>query len=510
MQKLAIVTDIERVREVLRSDRARVLVEAPAGCGKTYEAVGLACAIGAELPQEASVLLLTHTHAAKNEFSRRAATTTGATRVRVSTIDSFLVDMCMPHAAALGLPYPLRTALAEKAVKLPEIAQKALELVRRCPLIAEVIATRHPVIILDEHQDASVTQHDVVDTIAATADMRLRIFGDPMQAIYDFGETETLSWSALVGSADAHCMLSQPWRWSKNVALGTWINDARQRLAALQSLPPIPRDIGVSMVTVPGLSDPGFATHFDVRLVSPLRSLSSNSSSAVLTYMNHRADALVIQTGGSFTLNEGAEFSLARDTVKALCDAAQDARKLAAIVVEMLSASTVGFDASRKTQCLSALKASGIDAGRKKNVSTILDALNEIYSKPSVATACRAFGRIMRSPPDWLKRTKFPRNLDAIAAIGDSSEEPREALESIVAHDRQLARTVPRSISTIHKAKGLEYEAVLLWNFSSTDFPMDRKSAKLLYVAISRPTNQLMLVAPGQSLSPFAPPDAVG
>jgi DNA helicase-2/ATP-dependent DNA helicase PcrA len=226
--------------------------------------------------------------------------------------------------------------------------------------------------------------------------------------------------------------------------------------------------------------------------------------------MNRRADALVIQAGGSFTLNEGAEFNLARDTVKALCDAAEDARNLATIVVETLSSSTIGFDASRKTQCLSALKASGIDAGRKKSVATILDALNEIYSKPSVATACRALGKIMRNPPDWLKRAKFPRNLDAIAAIGDSSEDPRDTLESIVAHDRQLARTAPRTISTIHKAKGLEYEAVLLWNFSSKDFPMDRKSAKLLYVAISRPTNQLILVAPGQSLSPFAPPNAVG
>ena len=72
-------------------------------------------------------------------------------------------------------------------------------------------------------------------------------------------------------------------------------------------------------------------------------------------------------------------------------------------------------------------------------------------------------------------------------------------------------RPVHEHLSSVSgdRAGFTEYEAVLLWNFSSKDFPMDRKSAKLLYVAISRPTNQLILVAPGQSLSPFAPPDAV-
>jgi len=501
MQSVDIITDIEKIRSLLRSDVSRIVIEAPAGCGKTYEAVSLACDIGSALP-DASVLLLTHTNSAKNEFARRAATAKGANRVRISTIDSFLLDLCSPHAAALGLPFPLRVALSEGSIDISALGKKALDLLNRSPIVAQVLRVRYPVIILDEHQDASTTQNEVIEVIARSGGVRTRSFGDPMQAIYDF-DGDGVDWENLKVSADAICMLTIPWRWTDKPQLGAWINDARKCLAQQQPLPPIPQGTGVSVSIIQGVGDPGYAQHLDSKLVAPLWAFESDSSCAVLTYTNKRANALAMQTGGSFTLNEGAELKLARDTILAMCVADGDAQRLAAIVVQTLGAAAVGFDATKREQCLAALKPTALNIGRKKQVASVLESLADIYLVPSVMAACRALGKIVQSPPEWLKRIQYPRNVEAIVAVADSSDHPQEAIESIIAHGRQ-AKVVRRTISTVHKAKGLEYEAVMLWNFSAVDFPIDEERARLLYVAISRPTQRLVLLAPGLAVSPFA------
>lgn len=501
MQSARIVTDIEDIRSLLRSDACRIIIEAPAGCGKTYEAVSLACDLGIEVP-DASVLLLTHTNAAKGEFARRAASAKGANRVRISTIDSFLLDLCTPYAAALKLPFPLRVALSEGKVNISVLGERAVELLNRSPVITQVLCARYPVIILDEHQDASTTQNEVIELIARTGGVRTRLFGDPMQAIYDF-DGDGVDWENLKASADAVCLLTKPWRWKDRPQLGTWINDARTRLAQQQPLPPILRGASVSLSIVADVGDPGYAKHLDSRLVAPLWRFESDSSCAVLTYTNKRANALARQTGGAFTLNEGAELKLARDTIHAMCVADGDAQRLASIVVQTLSDSVVGFDAAKRAQCLAALKPAAVEIGRRKQVASALESLEAIYRAPSVAAACRALGEIVQNPPKWLKRIQYRRNVEAIVAVGESSGHPQDAIESIIAHSRE-ANVVRRTISTVHKAKGLEYEGVMLWNFSAVDFPIDEARARLLYVAISRPTHRLVLLAPGLAVSPFA------
>lgn len=97
---------IERVRAALRSDTRTVIVEAPAGCGKTFEAARLATDLVPTLPVGREILLLAHTNAAVQEFARR---THGVRRaVRVATIDAFCLQLLEFYAAAIDLPVPLR------------------------------------------------------------------------------------------------------------------------------------------------------------------------------------------------------------------------------------------------------------------------------------------------------------------------------------------------------------------------------------------------------------------
>lgn len=500
------VADLEMVRDALRSSVKTVTVEAAAGCGKTYEAVGLACAVAATLSPPESVLLLTHTHAAKDEFARRIATTKGAAKVHISTIDSFLVELCTPYTAPLALPTALRDSLLNRTTSLAQVAEKASELLKRSPIVAQLQGVRFPFIILDEHQDASKVQHEVITSIAQPGNIRVRFFGDPMQAIYDFDGVPAIDWEALCGGSDVHCALMTPWRWSSSPDLGRWIASARANLAALQALPDIPKNSKeLRSIIVAGADDAGYSTFINKDMVHPLYSLPTTCSSAALTYVGQRAENLVTSAGSSFTLNEGADFRPARDTLRSLCFADGDAPGLARIVVKALAAASVGFITSKESQCIGAIQMQAMNIGRKKSLAQILTPLSMIYERPSVWVACKALQCILRDPPVWIKRYKYPTNLNALAAVGDGSGNPRDVLEAIIAQRSVNERGKIRSVGTIHKAKGLQYESVLLWNFSAKDFPLNASSAKILYVAISRPTRELTLVAPGNSVSPFAP-----
>jgi AAA domain len=181
------------VRVALRSDAPLVVVEAPAGCGKTFEAVASAIDLADCLRDHQEVLLLAHTNAAVAEFKRRARRE-GA-RVHATTLDAFALGLVAPYARALGLPSPLTPGTGAGEVAFDQLAPKALELVRRAQSLTAALRAHYPVILLDEHQDARRDQHDLAVELGRSG--RVRIFGDPMQAIYDFGDEALMPWDSI-------------------------------------------------------------------------------------------------------------------------------------------------------------------------------------------------------------------------------------------------------------------------------------------------------------------------
>ncbi|MGH9893081.1 MAG: DEAD/DEAH box helicase family protein [bacterium] len=107
------------VHHALRSDHRVVLIEAPAGAGKTHQAVAATLDLGQSLPSGTEVLMLAHTNAAVQEFRSRAAGT-GA-RARAMTLTSFTIELLSPYAAALGLPTPF-TSDGPEAVPFRRLA----------------------------------------------------------------------------------------------------------------------------------------------------------------------------------------------------------------------------------------------------------------------------------------------------------------------------------------------------------------------------------------------------
>jgi DNA helicase-2/ATP-dependent DNA helicase PcrA len=253
------------------------------------------------------------------------------------------------------------------------------------------------------------------------------------------------------------------------------------------------------------VGDPGYSTHYDGALMGLVRGFAGHERATILVRRNNQADALNLQTAGLYTLNEGSDFEPARQFLKDVEAIGSDPKRLAVSVVNLVSKYSVGFDAAKRKQVLATLEDDGINIGRKGQIGKVARALEVIYAAPSAISACLAVGNIIGDTPEWLKRITKPRNLELVAELGKMSNDelPSSALESAISHEREIRKAQRRSISTIHKAKGLEYPNVMIWNFSAPDFPATPEAARLVYVAISRATEELEIVAPGKAVSPL-------
>lgn len=67
-----------------------------------------------------------------------------------------------------------------------EVATFSLRILKRFPNIAQEIAYRFPVIIIDEAQDTSKEQMEIIELIANSGATTVAIVGDPDQAIYEW------------------------------------------------------------------------------------------------------------------------------------------------------------------------------------------------------------------------------------------------------------------------------------------------------------------------------------
>ena len=96
-------------------------------------------------------------------------------------------------------------------------------------------------------------------------------------------------------------------------------------------------------------------------------------------------------------------------------------------------------------------------------------------------------------------RSEF-RDAIRLGGFADAEEGMRE-----IHRRRSFARPVPpdRAISTIHKAKGLQCENVILLPCDRQRFGVSDYARCKLYVALSRASHSLTLVLPRQDSSPL-------
>jgi DNA helicase-2/ATP-dependent DNA helicase PcrA len=116
----------------------------------------------------------------------------------------------------------------------------------------------------------------------------------------------------------------------------------------------------------------------------------------------------------------------------------------------------------------------------------------------------RRLFELQQSDPDFdaIKFDHYKEFWDAVHLGG--FETPDIGLAEI-AHRRSYAHPKPpaKAISTIHKAKGLECDSVIVMPCDKKTFPDTWEARCLLYVALSRAMKDLLLVVSRDNPSPL-------
>lgn len=500
----------DSVHAALRSDAPLVVVEAPAGCGKTHQGADYAREIATSIGSS-RLLILTHTHAACSVFAER--TQRAGSRVEIRTIDSVLANIATAYHAGLGLPADTAAWVRQREDGYGELAAKVAALLKHHPMIAASAARRYPVVICDEHQDSSGDQHAVVMALRSQG-ARVRVFADPMQKIFRdtalAGSSPPYDWAGLTQQAQAFEQLDTPHRWTSGCSeLGRWTLKVREVLKAggrvdLRSgLPP-----SVSIVFAENQAQ----ANLDYRLASEDRKPvvafeKAQSSLLVLTRHNATARSLRALFFRRLFLWEGHTRPGLDRLVEALRTSHADRAALAEAIVTFMGDVGKGFSPSAFGNRFVQEVREGCTKQTTGRPAAIQELARFLVAEADHHGAARTLRRLSE-----LKGTdgNFAGiEIDCQKEFWDAVrlgefDTPDDGLAAIT-HRRTHARPKPpdRAISTIHKAKGLECGSVILMPCDAKTFPDKPDARCLLYVALSRAESRLLLVVSRAKPSPL-------
>jgi DNA helicase-2/ATP-dependent DNA helicase PcrA len=446
------------------------------------------------------VLLLSHTHAACGEFQRKCAAL--GKKIDVETCDSFCLKAIGAYARPLGLPSPIESHLgkADGGVAFGALSEKAAELFRRAPTVSRAVAAHYPIIVLDEHQDASIHQHVAVRLLREIGDARLRIFGDPMQAIHPANADNYVNWDRLWAEADDKGSLVEPHRWADAPTLGEWIMASR---AALKAGEPVRlRDAPACVIAVSHDGLAGRNGFRDWRVAGGAIHGFSNAapkSAAILAFLGEMAKSVAQAGRWRAPLNEGAQLDELDVLIQGIEAHDGNAAAMAGAFLDFLAVIGVGLTNDTSAGLRGRLGAT-INRGRAgRNQTEWLDCLEPIYASPDHRGMAIAM-RMVRDTPPAGYTIRYGDHVWALCAFA-RTDDPR-AFRSTLGRIRRRREWPPQMVSTIHKAKGLDFDHVLLCPVDRHQYPDGVLGARLLYVALSRAKRSIRLVLAGDAPSP--------
>lgn len=206
------------------------MVIAPAGFGKTYT---IAECI-ASYRGEKRVLVLTHTHAGiaslKEKFQLKNIPSSA---YQLETICGFALNLVKAyHLNKDEIP-----SLSDAGSLFHFAIEHATKILKALP-IKKYLAIKYDHIIVDEYQDCTVGQHQMIMSLSTI--LHTHILGDPLQGIFDFGREHIVDFSEESFKLfNDNCQsLEIPWRWNNagRNALGQDLLSIRSKLLSTNTL----------------------------------------------------------------------------------------------------------------------------------------------------------------------------------------------------------------------------------------------------------------------------------
>ena len=474
--------DIARLAVSIR----RGSIVAAAGCGKTEQ---IALAVGLSAVRR---LILTHTHAGVDALTKRLRTEhhVPPAKYQIDTIAGW----CLRFAASFPLRSGIAAVVPTTSAQWDDVYLAGARLLDS-GAVDGVLFASYGGCFTDEYQDCTKQQHQVVSRLANL--LPTCVFGDPLQAIFDFRDQQPVDWDSEVFPLfERSAELVTPWRWknAENPELAEWLqivpyrprargNDLDRRSSPrCGTWTPLPAELQYRQRTVVGeclasMRDPvqgsliviGDSTSENrrSRLAQKLAKQGFTSLEAISCKTLHaaaktidrstglaRAKAIVDFASKCLTGLEKAEF------LKAL-DARQQGRRLG----------------QAKFGSLYPLTDAVISGGTEASMLALLQALHD---RPSAYLYRREMFYAMRSALQ-LKATR------QLATLNISVLEVQTRMRHA---GRRLGN---RSIGSTLLVKGLEFERAII-------VAEDSMTRKDWYVALTRATTNIPDHIPGRAV----------
>lgn len=549
---------------VLASEAKHLLVTAPPGSGKTYLCIQLADQLAPALDAHERILLLTFSNQARTQLEREAVSglrPESRPKVEITNYHRFFWSTVWGYRRALGLPLETDigsrtrrvaalTAVVEDAKRLPvglaeslaehefpefrdsrTVSVKELDsllavvhrefaggrlvfddlgalfwtALKSYPVLATSLQARYPVVIADEHQDASAVQDAVVRLLATR---RLIVFADRMQLIHEFRGASDERLSQHERDCDERRSLGTGHRWRDNESLGAWLAGLRRRLEGGATTIRMPPAVRVRAYT----AKYGFSGLKPPVLWAISEAFSRHARTvAVLVRRNEQASDLqrYLLTEGQHPRQISTEdFEDARADVEGL--PSLSAVATAARVLTRLGALVPALESARIQQANKRLEPHGVRLqGASPFVQGILSAVKPIYTTgPERYFECLAgaLGLCVENGYD-VPRQEMMRTIRKTAATLKGTSYTLEAAIRQHAQDAvESAHVAPRLdrglfVMTAHQAKGKEFDAVILADFSERDWKDTTEGQRLFYVVATRATKTITIITPDQGQS---------
>lgn len=445
-----------------------VAVVAPAGCGKT-NLIALAVAT----QNTGRELILTHTHsgvfALRNRLRQLGAL---PSTYKVDTIAGWSLKYSAAYPALSGL-----TTFKPRDDEWEQVYGGAGRLLNNS-IIKHVLASSYSGVYVDEYQDCSKLQHQIVLGMAGI--LPCRIVGDPMQSIFGFGRNQLVDWdSEVMSSFRKIAELDTPWRWKNtNVDLGRWLTGVRTTLQA---------DEDIDLAKLPNSVEwipSGDESRVRRRREAICR--RTGETVCIIGHVEQKCHYLARTSGGLFCSMETVECRDLLDWASRLEEFKAVRRAEAVRDFAAACCTTVKTVLADLDKLLG-----GVKKTRNPTLQNIVSSLSVVAQEPSLSAVLPALEAIRRLEGVKLFRSELYSEMcrtlkeystGAYLTLTDAAWAARERTRQ---HGRHMS---PRIVSRTLLIKGQEFDNCIVLDADSFD-------KNNLYVALTRGCRTLTIVS---------------
>jgi DNA helicase-2/ATP-dependent DNA helicase PcrA len=471
--------------ETLAASDCSGYVVAPAGFGKTHL---IAVAVSRSSKRQ---LVLTHTYAGVNVLRRKMR------ELKVRS-QAFHIDTIASWALRLSLSYPATSGWTSERPSGEEwsILYKACSVLLDRSFIRRILRASYTGFYVDEYQDCSVPQHELVLKLAR--DLPCRLLGDPMQGIFDFNG-EAVDWKRDVCSAfESVGELRTPHRWNRagTPAIGTWLAAVRRRLEHKHPID-LTEDLPHGVVFVPAN---GQENIFQAQ-ISACRYLPCGTSDTVVAIhkgsmqFKSKCHVLAKSLGGMFSSIEEIEGRALFSFIEKISTARTDSDRL----TETIKFAVMCMTAVRDSLPAPTVRGEHFPIRKNTRNPELARCANSYLADTSSVrmaeffTALKTISGVAVTRGDLFNRMMGVLRKHAL----NPQITVAEAAEKFHAEFRHKGRLIGRRkiIGTTLLVKGLEFDHAIVLDAESL-------SRKELYVAFTRGAKSLTVISSSPVLNP--------